>query len=56
MAGSKVGETVVKGVQKIRSAAKEAVKAVATTAYETASSVVNGIGNLCSNIAGFFGF
>lgn len=56
MAGSKIGETVVKGVQKIRNAAQKAVTSVATTVRTAASSMKNGIRNLCSGIAGFFGF
>lgn len=49
MAGSKVGEVVVKGAQKVRDAAVEVVKSVG-------SAVVSGVKAVASGFASLFGF
>lgn len=56
MAGSKVGEALVKVGQKIRDTALEVVEAVVDTAVDVVDSVVEGIGNIVSGIFDFFGW
>ena len=57
-AGSKVAETVVKGVQKLRDLAVRTVKTIASGASSLAKSVVKGVGNavscLCNGIGSLF--
>ena len=55
MAGSKVGELAVKGAQKVFEAGKTVVKKVAQKAADIGSRVLEHVGNLVSNVAGFFG-
>ena len=56
MAGSKVGETIVKGVQKIRDGVVKAAKTVASGVGRVVSSVANGVASFCSGVASFLGF
>ena len=56
MAGSKVGETIVKGAQKIRDGAIKVAKTVASGVKNVVSTVSNGIKSFCSGVASFFGF
>lgn len=49
MAGSKVGQAVVKGVQKVRDKAVEVVKSIG-------SAVVGGIKSVARGFASLFGF
>ncbi|MCD8010608.1 MAG: hypothetical protein LUF34_07470 [Lachnospiraceae bacterium] len=56
MAGSKVGETVVRGAQKIREKSREVVKTLGRAVIDTASSVVEGVGNLLSGAISLFGW
>ena len=50
MAGSKVGETVAKGVQMVREKAKVVVESVLSKAVDTAASVVSSVFDFCSSI------
>lgn len=50
MAGSKVCETVVKGVQKVHEKAKVVVESVLSKAVDTAASVVSSVFDFCSRI------
>jgi len=58
IAGSKVGETIVKGAQKLRDVAVKTVKTIASGVVSVAKSVVSGIGSaigsLCSGIGSLF--
>lgn len=56
MAGSKVGEIVVKGAQKVRDGAKKVAKTVVSGVKSVASSVVSGVKSFCSGVKSFFGF
>lgn len=56
MAGSKVGELAVKGARKVFEVGKTVVKKVAQKAADIGSRVLEHVGNLVSNFAGFFGF
>ena len=56
MAGSKVGQTIVKGAKKVRDVAVETVKTVASGIKEAASTVVDGVKSVFSGLAGLFGF
>ena len=56
MAGSKVGETIVKGAQKIRDGAIKVAKTVTSGMKSVASTVSNGIKGFCSGVASFLGF
>lgn len=56
MAGSKVGETIVKGAQKIRDGAIKVAKTVASGVKNVVSTVSNGIKSFCSGVASFLGF
>lgn len=56
MAGSKIGEGVVKYAQKVRDGAKKVVKTVTSGAKRVASSVASGVKSFCSSVASFFGF
>lgn len=55
MAGSKVGETIVKGAQKIRDGATKIAKTVASSVKNVVSNVSNKIKRFCGGIASFFG-
>lgn len=54
MAGSKVGETVVKGAQKIRDGVLDVAKTICCGMKSTFDSVVSGTKNLCSKICSIF--
>lgn len=56
MAGSKVGELAVKGARKVFEVGKTVVKKVAQKAADIGSRVLEHVGNLVSNFAGFLGF
>lgn len=56
MAGSKVGETIVKGAQKIRNGAIKVARTVASGVKSVVNTVSNGIQSFCSGVAGVFGF
>lgn len=56
MAGSKIGETVVKGAQKVRDGAVKVAKTVSSGVKRVASSVASGVKSFCSGVASFFGF
>lgn len=55
-AGAKVGETIVKGAQKIRDGAVKAVKAIGSAIESVASTAINAIENFASRVCSFFGF
>lgn len=54
MTGSKIGETVVKGAQKLRDGAVKTVKAIGNGIKDAVNAGMNGIKNVCSGIANFF--
>lgn len=58
IAGSKIGETVVKGAQKLRDVAVKTVKTIASGAVSAAKSIVSGvgsaIGSFCRGIGSLF--
>ena len=56
IAGSKVGEAVVKGAQKIRDGAIKVAKKIVSGVKTVGSAIVSGVKSLCSGIASFFGF
>jgi len=56
MAGSKIGQGVVKCAQKIRDGAVKVMKTVVSGVKSVVTSVATGIGNFCRGVASFFGF
>jgi len=56
MAGSKVGETIVKGAQKIRDGARKVASTIGDGIKSAANTVVSGVKNFCSSVVSFFGF
>ncbi|MGN0464772.1 MAG: hypothetical protein ACI4F9_00295 [Lachnospiraceae bacterium] len=60
MAGSKVGETIVKGAQKIRDGAVKVAKTVMSGVTNIVDTVVSGVSNFCGSIfdgiTSLFGF
>lgn len=56
MAGSKLGEAVVKCAQKVRDGAKKVAKTVVSGVKSVASSVASGVKSFCRGVASFFGF
>lgn len=56
MAGSKVGETIVKGAQKIRDVAVKVAKNVASGVKNVCNTVASNIKSFCSGVASVFGF
>lgn len=56
MAGSKTGETITKGVQKVRNAAVEVVKTIGSGVKKFVSSVASGVKSFCSGIKSILRF
>lgn len=56
MAGSKIGETVVKGAQKIRDGAVKVAKPIGNGIKSAVSTVASEVKSFCSGVAGYFGF
>lgn len=56
MAGSKTGELVAKGAQRIREHAKAAIEKVAKRTVEAARTMKDRISDFCYDVAGVFGF
>ena len=56
MAGSKTGELITKGAQRIREHAKAAIEKVAKRTVEAARTMKDRISDFCYDVAGVFGF
>lgn len=56
MAGSKIGETVVKGAQKLRDGAVKVAKTIGNGIKNVASTVASGVKSFCSGVKSFFGW
>lgn len=56
IAGAKVGETIVKGAQKIRDGAVKVVETIGSGIKNACSNIAGGVKNFCSSFVSLFGF